>query len=172
MQVDHREGIKIVKPASRGGFLIAKIHQIAGRVFARKLKERSILDMNPARGRILFVLWEKDGIPVQELANRTGLEPSTLTRMLDRLEELGHIRRSAETGDRRKVLIHLTNPHQDLRPLYDEVSAEMTDLFYRGFSPSEVVLFESCLERILTNLEAVEARGPSDPSQGEEVESE
>ena len=141
-------------------------------MFAKKLKERGITDMNPARGRILFVLWEKDGISVQELAVRTGLEPSTLTRMLDRLEESGHVRRSAEVGDRRKVLVHLTNPHQDLRPLYDEVSAEMTALFYRDFTPSEVVLFESYLERILRNLEAVEGRGKFDSGEGEGVKSE
>jgi DNA-binding MarR family transcriptional regulator len=136
-------------------------------VFARKLKERGITDMSPARGRILFVLWKNDGIPVQELAARTGLEPSTLTRMLDRLEESGHIRREAWAGDRRKVLIHLTGPHQDLRPLYDEVSAEMTGLFYRGLAPSEVTFFESCLERILGNLEALDGT-----SQGEGVKTE
>jgi len=129
------------------------------------------MDMNPARGRILFVLWEKDGIPVQELAARTGLDPSTLTRMLDRLEESGHIRRLGETSDRRKVLVHLTNSHQDLRPLYDEVSAGMTALFYRGFAPSEVVLFESYLERTLGNLEAVEGRGTFDSSEREGVKS-
>ena len=152
---------------SKGGFLVAKVHQVAGRVFARKLKDRGITDMSPARGRILFVLWEKDGIPVQELAARTGLEPSTLTRMLDRLEQSGHIRREVWAGDRRKVLIHLTGPHQDVRPVYDEVSADMTRLFYRGFGPSEVAFFESCLERILDNLEAIGGLGQGEGGKAE-----
>jgi len=42
----------------QGGFLIAKIHQTAGRVFARMLRERGI-QINPGQGRILFVLWKK-----------------------------------------------------------------------------------------------------------------
>ncbi len=142
-------------PLRRGGFLISKVHQLAGRVFARKLKEHGVHDLNPAQGRILFALWQEDGVPIETLARRTGLGPSTLTRMLDNLERAGHLSRGPSETDRRKQIIRLTASHQALRRSYDQVSAEMTDLFYQGFTGAEIDVFESYLDRILKNLGGV-----------------
>jgi DNA-binding MarR family transcriptional regulator len=136
---------------SEGGFLISKVHQLMGRVFNRLLREHSI-EFNSAQGRILFVLWERDGIPIRELARATMLSKSTLTSMLDRLEEAGHLRRGPSPGDRRVTLISLTERNRLLRDRYDQVSGEMTELFYGGFSPGEVAAFEDYLRRILGNL--------------------
>lgn len=138
----------------KGGFLVSKVHQVAGRVFARLLRERGVVDLNPAQGRILFVLWEEDGIPISVLSERTGLEQSTLTRMLDRLEETRHIYRVVSSADRRKQNIYLTEQHRRLMAAYDEVSREMIHIFYHGLDEHEVVQFEHTLERILENLSA------------------
>ena len=137
----------------QGGFLVSKIHQLSGRVFARKLREHGIDEINPAQGRILFVLWQEDGIPIRELARRTSLGKSTLTSMLDRLERAGELRRVSAAGDRRKTLICLTEKDRSMRETYDRVSAEMTDLYYAGFRPAEIDVFERGLARVLTNLE-------------------
>ena len=76
------------------GILIAKIHQLSGRVFNRKLKNNKLDKLNPAQGRIMFVLWNKNSLPIHELSKETQLSKSTLTSMLDRLEEAGYIKRS------------------------------------------------------------------------------
>lgn len=144
---------------SEGGYLMAKIHQIAGRVFARMLREHRI-QLNPAQGRILFVLWQADDIPIQELARRTGLGKSTLTSMLDRLETAGHIERVTTSEDRRKLLIRRTDKDRALHALYAKVSREMTGVFYDGFSKKEIREFETHLRRVLANLESHE-RGPA-----------
>jgi DNA-binding MarR family transcriptional regulator len=135
-----------------GGFLIAKIHQVSGRIFARILKEYGVDQINPAQGRILFVLWKKDEIPISKLARRTQLDKSTLTSMLDHLEEAGHITRIRSKKDRRKILIKLTEKDKSLQKVYNKVSDEMTGLFYRKFSHEEIDEFESYLKRILANL--------------------
>ena len=136
---------------SEGGFLLSKVHQLMGRVFNRLLREHGI-ELNSAQGRILFVLWERDGIPITELAQATMLSKSTLTSMLDRLEEAGHLLRGPSPGDRRVTLITLTERNRQLRDRYDQVSREMTELFYGGFSPDEIANFEGDLRRILANL--------------------
>ena len=138
---------------SQGGFLISKIHQLSGRIFSKKLKHFNITDINPAQGRILFALWQKDNIPIQILAKRTSLGKSTLTRMLDKLEETGHLIRVFPDDDRRKVLIQLTDENRKMKKAYEDVSLEMTGLYYEGFSDSEIDQFEGFLERILNNLE-------------------
>jgi DNA-binding MarR family transcriptional regulator len=134
-----------------GGFLISKIHQLSGRIFNRLLREHGI-DFNSAQGRILFVLWEKDGIPIKELSDKTQLSKSTLTSMLDRLENAGHITRKPSGEDRRIVLVKLTEENRRQKRLYDQVSEEMTGLFYEGFTWEEITEFEGYLRRILDNL--------------------
>ncbi|MFX0170901.1 MAG: MarR family winged helix-turn-helix transcriptional regulator [Candidatus Hodarchaeota archaeon] len=75
-----------------GGYLIAKIYQISGRIFAKKLKKYGITEINPAQGRILFALWRNNGLSIVELSKETALSKSTLTSMLDRLENIGHVK--------------------------------------------------------------------------------
>lgn len=141
-----------MKIRREGGFLIAKIHQISGRIFAKMLKKAGVDEINPAQGRILFVLWKKDEIPISKLAQRTLLSKSTLTSMLDRLEEAGHIARGRSRKDRRTILIKRTEKDRLLEKKYIQISNEMTDLFYGGFAPKEIDSFEDYLKRILANL--------------------
>ena len=135
-----------------GGMLVAKIHQVGGRIFARKLKEYGIDEINPAQGRILFVLWENDGIPIRDLSAKTMLEKSTLTSMLDRLEAMGYIVRVPSKEDRRRILICRTEKDKAFQKRYIEVSEDMTGLFYRGLSENEIDRLESDLARVLANL--------------------
>ena len=137
---------------------MAKIRQVSERVFARKLKKYRINRINPAQGRILFVLWQQDNISIGELAKKTHLGKSTLTSMLDRLEEAGHLTRARSTKDRRQILITRTKRDRELEKIYLAVSQEMTDVFYGGFSKVEIDQFEKNLERILHNLTTFEKK--------------
>jgi len=137
---------------SNGGFLISKVKQVQGRVFEKLLTEHGVDAFNGAQGRILFVLWGEDGIPISDLSEKTGLAKTTLTGMLDRLEASGHIRREPDPADRRKVFIRLTSAARALQADYDEVSTRMNLLFYNGFTDSEIIIFENALTHILQNL--------------------
>ena len=88
---------------TNGGFYISKIKQIQGRIFERLLDEQGIAEFNGAQGRILFVLWENDDIPIRELSEKTGLAKTTLTGMLDRLESQELAVRTYSAEDRRTV---------------------------------------------------------------------
>ncbi len=140
---------------SKGGFLIAKIHQISGRIFAKILKEEGI-ELNPAQGRIMFVLWEQDCISIQELAAKSSLSKTTLTSMLDRLEKMGYIQRDPSQDDRREILIKLTDKDKSLRDKYQQVSEKMTELFYNGLSIDEIIGFEKTLNQLYENLKKYE----------------
>ena len=139
----------------QGGFLMAKVHQVSGRVFAGRLRAAGI-EINPAQGRILFALWQQDGIPIQTLRERTSLEKSTLTSMLDRLEEAGLVRRQPSPTDRRQILIKRTAKDRALERAYKAVSRDMGDLYYRGFGNEDIERFESYLRRIFENLDQAE----------------
>ncbi len=141
-----------MKHQRKGGFLISKIHQLSNRIFSKLLADYEI-NINSAQGRILFPLWKKDGISIVELSKQTALGKSTLTSMLDRLEESSHIKRVNSKEDRRKILIFLTEKNKALSEKYIAVSKNMTEMYYENFSSTEINDFEEYLERILSNLQ-------------------
>ena len=148
--------MKKMKEQRQAGFLMAKIRQVGGRISERILKKHDV-EINSAQGRIMFALWQKDGVSINELSKKTQLKKSTLTSMLDRLERMGYIRRQRSKKDRRKILIKRTEKDRTMEKKYVEVSEEMTRLFYKGFSKSKIDHFEKDLEQILNNLTEFEA---------------
>lgn len=141
---------------TRGGFLISQIKQIQGRIFEKLLSKSGIDAFNGAQGRILYVLWQKDELPIVELSRQTGLAKTTLTGMLDRLETQGLITRSTDANDRRQIIIRLTDSARQLSSDYQRVSDKMSAIFYRGFSDDAIIRFEKDLNAILKNLEESE----------------
>ena len=139
----------------QGGFLISRIKQVGSRVFERLLHEKKIDAFNGPQGRILYVLWQKDGISISSLSKKTGLALTTLTSMLDRMEKLKLLSRQKGEGDRRKTLIYLTKEAKKLEDKYTEVSKEIGDIYYRGFTKKEIKEFEGYLKRVLKNVEEV-----------------
>jgi len=144
-----------------GGFLISQIKQIGGRIFEKLLADAGVDAFNGAQGRILYVLWQGDGIPIAELSQKTGLAKTTLTSMLDRMERSGLLRRAYDPADRRQIRISLTRQARQLRGDYDKVSGAMNEIYYAGFSDAEIARFEAALRRILQNLEQTEKEQPT-----------
>lgn len=137
---------------TQGGFLVSQLKQIQGRVFEKLLDEANINEFNGAQGRILYVLWQTDSVPIVELSKKTGLAKTTLTSMLDRMEEAGLINRNYDREDRRQIRITLTEKSRELSGKYDEISEKMSEIYYKGFSDSEIEQFENYLIRIINNL--------------------
>lgn len=117
------------------------------------LKESGIDAFNGAQGRILYVLWEKERLTISEIGHLTSLAKTTLTSMLDRMEESGLVVRSADKENRRQVIISITDKAKAYKEDYDRVSERMNELFYKGFSEEEISAFEGMLEHIIKNLD-------------------
>lgn len=144
-----------MKRETQGGFLISQIKQISGRIFERLLSESGTSAFNGAQGRILYVLWQGDGVPIVELSRKTGLAKTTLTSMLDRMEAANLIVRAFDKEDRRQIRIMLTDEARALQGEYDVVSRRMNEIYYAGFSDEEIAAFEDTLRKILINLEGI-----------------
>ena len=136
-----------------GSFLIARIKQLGDRLLERTILKKNIEIINGAQGRILYVLWKRDGIPIKELSKQTGLAMSSLTTMLNRMETVGLIYRQHGGKDRREVLIFLTETSRALELDYKLLMHEINSIFYRNFDMWEIMVFESYLRRILENVE-------------------
>ncbi|MBQ9943068.1 MAG: MarR family transcriptional regulator [Clostridia bacterium] len=143
---------------TKGGYLISRIKQVGTRIFDRMLAQSGIDSFNGAQGRILYVLWQQDGITISSLSGKTSLANTTLTAMLDRMEMLGLIVRKPDPADRRSRLIALTEKARSLQGDYANISQQMNERYYAGFTEEEIVVFEGYLLRVLSNLEREEQK--------------
>jgi len=57
---------------------------------------------------VFLILWEKDSILVNEIAKKLILNTNTITPLLKRMEQQGHIKRNRSEEDERKVIVQLT----------------------------------------------------------------
>jgi MarR family transcriptional regulator for hemolysin len=86
-------------------FDVAETAQILRRDFDRRAAE---LGVTRAQWRVLARLSRRDGLRQVELAEALDVEPITLCRMIDRLQESGLVERRPDESDRRAWRIHLT----------------------------------------------------------------
>ncbi|HZY68979.1 MAG TPA: MarR family transcriptional regulator [Devosia sp.] len=64
---------------------------------------------------VLLTLWEEDGLPLNAIGDRLGLDSGTLTPLLRRMEAAGHVTRRRDEADERVVRVHLTAAGKRLR---------------------------------------------------------
>ena len=143
---------------SNSGFYIGRIKQVNTRLLNKFLAQKNITAFNGEQGRILHVLWENDGISNRELSKKSGLAMSSLTTMLERMEEKNLLIRKFCPSDKRKILIFLTDYAKSLKSEYDEISDKMTEISFEGISIEERLAVEATLEKVLYNFEKAEQK--------------
>ena len=100
---------------NKGGFFFTKNKTVWRPVSGRFLSEKNIDAFNGAQGRILYVLWQEDGISIRSLSTKCGLAITSLTTMLERMENQGLISRVQSETDKRKTLLFLTEKAHALK---------------------------------------------------------
>lgn len=93
--------------------------------------------------------------PVRELAIVLGLEPSSVTRAVSRLESEGWIEKNRSPSDQREVLVGLTEAGREQHRFFVDRAFEIYQEIFVVFSSEERVLLADLLERMLKSTEAV-----------------
>lgn len=70
--------------------------------------ERTTLDLNVRQRLVIQSLGIVGSRPIAAIGQQLGLTPSTMTGLVDRLEEQGYLRRESHPSDRRATLLRLT----------------------------------------------------------------
>lgn len=104
-------------PERNLGFLLHDVARLARKRFEQKARG---LGLTRSQCQVLAHLSRHEGIQQGGLAEILEVEPITLTRILDRLEEAGLVERRAHRSDRRIRLLHLTGK---AHPLLSEIFA-------------------------------------------------
>lgn len=87
-----------------------------------------------------------------DLSRAIDHNPGAMTRLLDRLEQLGYLRRTPQAGDRRALRIELTEAGAALSQQLNSSADRVADHALRTLSPAERELFVGLLERVHGSL--------------------
>jgi DNA-binding MarR family transcriptional regulator len=103
------------------------------------------------QGALILRIAQGEDSPGQ-LAGLLGTDTAGMTRLVDRLVAKGLVRRAPRPGDRRAVVVELTEAGRDLHPLVEPAFARVTARLTEGFSPVEVRAAADLLRRMIDNL--------------------
>ena len=136
-----------------GGYLIGQIYKLTGRRANELLKKEKVSDINAAQGIIIYSLYDRKCMNIRQIGEATGFAKTSLTSMLERMEQQGLIEKTENSKDRRSTLVKLTPKARRQKKRVDRVLEIVNDELYRGMKESEILRFEKTLEKILHNLE-------------------
>ena len=91
---------------------------------------------------------DKEGTAVSQLAALLGVKATSLSRMLNNMEELGLIYRETATGDKRSVKVYLTDFGVEKRHLAKDVVISFNDYLNKNLSTSERNNLISTLQKV------------------------
>jgi DNA-binding MarR family transcriptional regulator len=94
---------------------------------------------------LLTMLIDEDGISQGEVSHRFEVDPSRITRLAQRLEGEGLLRRKRDPEDNRVVRLHATEEGQLLIESRQERREGFEDRARREFSPEELAEFRRAL---------------------------
>ncbi len=109
------------------------------------------LGVTRAQWKVLFKLTRTPGLRQVELADMLELEPITLCRIVDRLEEAGLVERIRDPDDRRAWRLHVTANAQPLIDKLQAVGAELVEHAFSGIDPKDIEITRQVLARVREN---------------------
>ncbi|MGP4060660.1 MarR family winged helix-turn-helix transcriptional regulator [Halobacillus sp. H74] len=106
-------------------------------------------NLAPEQNLIMMLLWEKDGMTQNQLAEKLAKDKTNIARMASNLEKKGFIKRCFCPNDRRALELYLTEGGRELKEKVVPVAERFNDVVTEGISEEEL----QELDRLLTKME-------------------
>lgn len=143
-------------------FLPYLLNQAGSRIADAFAKELRPYGISPAMWRALAALYHADGQRIGQLARMTGIEVSTLSRLVGSMQQKGLVRRrrpedAAPGADARTVTAHLTPAGRTVAEQLIPRAMTYERVALVGFGPEETALLKQMLNRLYDNVAPLEA---------------
>jgi len=135
------------------GFLLNDIARLMRKRFDVRARR---IGVTRAQWHTLSILKRNEGCNQGMLADLLEVEPITVGRMIDRLEEAGLVERRRDPADRRVWRIHLTEKAQPVLIELRDIADTMIDEVMEGVDPDDRIRMHAALKALRTNLLADE----------------
>lgn len=136
------------RPSQAVGAYIGRARRTIVEAIDQKLAP---LDISHAQWIVVMLLGDGAAATAAELCKILVYDPGAMTRLLDRLERKGVLRRARAGGDRRTVRLKLTAAGKRLYPRILEALVEEFNRLLRGFTKREVRQLQELLKRMVAN---------------------
>ncbi|MBY8822924.1 MarR family winged helix-turn-helix transcriptional regulator [Sphingomonas colocasiae] len=137
------------------GFLVSDVSRLLRRSFDEKART---IGVTRPQWRVLTLLARREGINQGGIADLLEVEPITLSRMIDRLQEAGLVERRADPNDRRAWQLFLTDKAAPIIAQLKDYAEELFVDVLDGFSEAEERQLNALLARIHQNLQNLSPR--------------
>jgi DNA-binding MarR family transcriptional regulator len=112
---------------------------------SRRLRKHDLAGLTPSQLSTLSTIGVKGPVRLGDLAAAERIAPSTLTRLINVLEDQGYVRRDAAPGDARAYLVSVTEQGQDvLERIREEATNLLTDILLT-LPPDQLAALASAL---------------------------
>ncbi|MBA4197925.1 MAG: MarR family transcriptional regulator [Chitinophaga sp.] len=138
------------------GELYSVINAMASTAVARRMQKNfrdAGLEITIEQWSILYHLWKEDGLSQQDLCNRTYRDKPSITRLIDNLEKIKLVKRTADKDDKRKNLIFLTDAAKELQQTTIELANQTMDEALIGIAKDEIETVKNVLQKVYDNLQ-------------------
>jgi DNA-binding MarR family transcriptional regulator len=134
------------------GDLNVKLMRVARahRTYAASLLSQ--VGLHPGQEALLMELWKEDRRTQANLAEALGVEPPTVTKMLQRMEAADLVSRRPDATDRRAIRVSLTPKGRRLRGRVEKLWAELEAQTVAGLSDRQLATLRSLLNSLEANL--------------------
>ena len=133
------------------GFLLADVSRMMRKAFQQRL-EGSALTL--AEARALVYVSRHEGVRQIELAELLEVQPITLARLIDKLEQAKLVERRADPSDRRAYRIFLTRGAAPRLEAIEKVAAAVRAAALRDIGKEQAAITLSALAKMRDNLAA------------------
>ena len=146
-------------------YRLSMVTTAAGRVMAR-ICERDF-SITRREWRVLAHLAVAEGVLSSHLAERVGLDRARTSRVVSSLTDKRLIARTPRPGDRREIVLHLTETGRALYAALFPRALEINDELLASFSDAEVEQLENLLGRLLAEATRMAGDAAATSSQSE-----
>ena len=144
--------------AEQKGPLVHAVFRISRKNRAMAAEYLRPLGLYPGQELLLMQLAEGERRSQQELVDALGIDHSTVTKMLQRLERAGVVARQQSADDRRVVLVHLTEEGRVRRRAVEEMWTRMEAVTSGGLSEEQHAQLLGLLRRVEAHLDQLDQR--------------
>jgi DNA-binding MarR family transcriptional regulator len=108
--------------------------------------------LTSAQFGVLFLLGQRDGALIGEVAEALDLVPSAMTGLADRMERAGLVKRKPDSADGRATRVYLTSTGQAVRKSAATRTRALNNELIKGFSEKEIEVVSRWLSSLQTKF--------------------
>lgn len=132
---------------------LARTLALANRFLTVQLEQHGLGGIAPSHGDILVQLFACERLPMCELAQRIGRDPSTVTALVKKLVSSGYVATVKHDDDKRVTFVELTEKGREMQSTFEDISHALVAAQCDGLTDADLATLNATLRTMQKNFE-------------------